>query len=80
MQHPWRTIARTVVQLVIGLLPALPWLVEASGIPETAAGVGVLLAVSGAATRLMADPRIDALLATVAPWMAAAPKAREVER
>ncbi|WP_063030255.1 MULTISPECIES: hypothetical protein [Nocardia] len=80
VQHPWRTIARTMVQLLVGLLPALPVFVQASGIPETTAGVGVLLAVSAAVARLMADPRIEALLATVAPWLAAAPKPREVER
>ncbi|MCX3064192.1 hypothetical protein [Streptomyces beihaiensis] len=56
-----RTI-RTAVQFLVGLAAALPLLVHASGIPETAPGVGVGLAVAAAVTRLMAMPVVQRLL------------------
>lgn len=53
-----RTI-RTVVATALAIVLAFPLLLDASGIPETTPGVGVLLAVSAAVTRLMALPVVD---------------------
>lgn len=56
-----RTI-RTVVQTVLGLAAGLPLIIDAAGIPQTAAGVGVALAVAGGLTRVMALPVVENLL------------------
>lgn len=74
VQYPWRAFVRTVVQLVVGLAVAVPVFVQASGLPETTAGVGVALAVSAVITRVMADPRVESFIAMVAPWLAAQPR------
>ncbi|MFD7716167.1 hypothetical protein [Streptomyces sp. NPDC059814] len=64
-----RTI-RTVVQTVLGLAAGLPLIVDAAGIPQTAAGVGVALAVAGGLTRVMALPVVENLLPA---WLRAEP-------
>ncbi|MGW4648030.1 hypothetical protein [Kitasatospora sp. NPDC004289] len=56
-----RTI-RTSVQGLLGLLAAMPLIVNASGIPEATPGVGVFLAVAAGVTRVMALPSVDRLL------------------
>lgn len=56
---------RTVFQTALGLVVALPLVVDAAGIPETLPGVGVGLAVSGAVARVMAIPAVQAVLARV---------------
>lgn len=53
---------RTTLQTALGLVAALPLLVHASGVPESAPGVGVGLAVAAAVTRLMAIPGVQRLL------------------
>lgn len=68
-----RTI-RTVFQSAVSLLAAAPLLVDASGIPETTAGVGVLLAVAAGVTRVMALPQVNDFIERVAPWLAKEPK------
>lgn len=57
-----RRTVRTVFAFVVSLAAALPLIVDASGIPETTAGVGALLAVGAAVTRILALPAVDALL------------------
>ncbi|MEU8680800.1 hypothetical protein [Streptomyces sp. NPDC048611] len=64
-----RTI-RTVVQTVLGLAAGLPLIIDAAGIPQTAAGVGVALAVAGGLTRVMALPVVENLLPA---WLRAEP-------
>ena len=64
-----RTI-RTVVQTVLGLVAGLPLIIDAAGIPQTAAGVGVALAVAGGLTRVMALPVVENLLPA---WLRAEP-------
>jgi hypothetical protein len=64
-----RTI-RTVVQTVLALAAGLPLIINAAGIPQTAAGVGVALAVAGGITRVMALPVVENLLPA---WLRAAP-------
>ncbi|MEU3613109.1 hypothetical protein ABZ725_12490 [Streptomyces sp. NPDC006872] len=64
-----RTI-RTVVQTVLALAAGLPLIINAAGIPQTAAGVGVALAVAGGITRVMSLPVVENLLPA---WLRAAP-------
>lgn len=56
-----RTV-RTVFQTLLGLAAGLPLVLDASGIPQSAAGVAVALAVAGAVTRVMALPVVQRLL------------------
>ncbi|MFJ9816150.1 hypothetical protein ACIRU3_12955 [Streptomyces sp. NPDC101151] len=65
-----RRTLRTVVQTVLGLAAGLPLIIDAAGIPQTAAGIGLALAVSGGLTRVMALPLIENLLPA---WLRAAP-------
>lgn len=62
MSDAARHTARTVVQTVLGLAAALPLIINASGVPRTAAGVGVALAVAAGLTRVMALPAVQKLL------------------
>ncbi|MEU4953911.1 hypothetical protein [Streptomyces lavendulae] len=62
MTDATRRTFRTVVQTVLALAAGLPLIIDASGIPQTAAGVGVALAVAGGVTRVMALPVVEALL------------------
>ncbi|MFR9767045.1 hypothetical protein [Nocardia sp. SC052] len=73
VRYPWRTTVRTVFQLIIGIAAAMPMIVAASGLPETAAGVGVALGVSAAITRLMSLPVVNGALTVWVPWLAAEP-------
>lgn len=76
VRYPWRTTVRTVFQLVVGVAAALPMIVAASGLPETAAGVGVALGVAAAITRMMSIPAVNVALARFLPWLAAEPNDR----
>ncbi|WP_455907485.1 hypothetical protein [Streptomyces erythrochromogenes] len=49
-------------QTLLGLAAGLPLIVDASGVPQSAAGVAVALAVAGAVTRVMALPVVQRLL------------------
>ncbi|MFD7106081.1 hypothetical protein [Streptomyces celluloflavus] len=64
-----RTI-RTVVQTVLALAAGLPLIIDAAGIPQTAAGVGLALAVAGGLARVMALPGVQALMPG---WLRTAP-------
>ncbi|MEU2393963.1 hypothetical protein [Streptomyces sp. NPDC007369] len=75
MTDAQRRTARTIVQTVLALAAGLPLIIDAAGIPQTAAGVGIALAVAGAITRVMALPVVDSLLPA---WLRAAP-ARDAE-
>lgn len=57
-----RRTVRTFVQTLLGLAVALPLIVEAAGIPRTAVGVGVTLAVAAGLTRVMALEAVQNLL------------------
>lgn len=56
-----RTI-RTILQTAFGVAAGLPLILAASGIPATAAGIAVVLAVAGGFTRVMALPVVENLL------------------
>lgn len=62
MKHSTKTTIRTAIQFLVGLAAAMPLLVEASGVLESAPGVGVGLAVAAAVTRVMALPAVQRLL------------------
>ncbi len=67
-EHPWKAVARTVLQLVIGLAVSAPLIVAAitGGEAEQVGGAfAVFLAVSAAITRLMAVPLINGWLSYV---------------
>jgi hypothetical protein len=57
-----RRVIRGFFQFVVGLAAGVPLIVQASGIPETTAGVGTALAVGLGLTRVMALPVVDDLL------------------
>lgn len=69
-QHPWRTVARTLFQLVIALASLLPVIALAGDI-SAKAGVVQVLAVCAAITRLMAMPVVNDFLRQFVPWLAA---------
>ena len=56
-----RTV-RTVLQTALGFAVALPFIVDASGVPETLPAVGGALAVAGGFARVMALPSVQGLL------------------
>ncbi len=62
MSEAARRTVRTMVQTGLSLAAALPILVEAADIPQTAAGVGTALAVAGALTRIMQTAQAQRLL------------------
>ncbi|MFM9368059.1 N-acetylmuramoyl-L-alanine amidase [Streptomyces sp. Da 82-17] len=62
MTEAARRTVRTMVQTALSLAAALPILVEAADIPQTAAGVGTALAVAGAVTRVMQSKQVQRLL------------------
>lgn len=62
MSDSTRRTARTVFQTVVSVAAGMPLLVDAAGVSDTLPGVGVVLAVSAAITRLMALPLVDSLL------------------
>lgn len=60
LSEPNRRTVRTVVQVVIGLIPALPLVLPALGVAETSAAYGLIIGVAAAIARLMnADERRD---------------------
>ncbi|MGW7197211.1 hypothetical protein [Streptomyces chryseus] len=70
MKDSTRRTVRTVVQAVIGLAAALPLLLPTLGVPETAAGYGVALAVAAGVTRAMASPAVQRFLPA---WLRTSP-------
>lgn len=71
-RHPWRATARTVFAAVLGALSLLPTVAVAAGI-DAVPLVAQAVAVSAAATRVMALPGVDAWLRTYVPWLASSP-------
>jgi hypothetical protein len=57
---------RTAIQTALGVCAALPLIVEASGIPETATGVAGALAVAAGVSRVMA---LDAVQKLLPKWL-----------
>jgi hypothetical protein len=59
--HAKRT-ARTILQTALGLALALPFIVQASGIPASLPWAAGALAVAGGTARVMALPAVQRLL------------------
>lgn len=72
-RHPWRATVRTVVAMAIGLLPVLPEIADVLGVAAVPAVAAVLAAAAGV-TRVLAMPRVDALLRKHLSWLAAEPR------
>ena len=62
MKDSTRRTTRTVFAGVVGAAAAMPLLVHTAGIPDTLPGVGTLLTVSAAVTRLLALPVVNSWL------------------
>jgi hypothetical protein len=62
MTDAHRRTVRTGVQSLLGLLAALPLLVNSGTLPHTLPGLGLALAVSSAVARLMAVPAVQQVL------------------
>lgn len=75
--NPGRAVARTVFQLIVGISAALPILVSASGIPQTAVGVGAALAMAALITRVMSLQPVETALKLWVPWLATEPNPPE---
>ena len=59
MRSEWARTLRTGIQVVIGLLPALPVLVSELGLNATTGVVATVLAVAATVTRIMQIPAVD---------------------
>ncbi|MFG2721584.1 hypothetical protein ACGFW5_25330 [Streptomyces sp. NPDC048416] len=62
MSEAAKRTLRTVVQTAVALAVALPALVDASGLPADLPWIAGALAVAGGLARVMALPRVQALL------------------
>ena len=62
MKESTKRTARTILQTTVGVAVVLPWIVDASGIPESLPWVAGALAVAGGLARVMALPSVQALL------------------
>ena len=57
-----KTTLRTVLQTALGIAVALPFIVQASGVPESLPWVAGALAVAAGVTRVMALAAVQSLL------------------
>lgn len=62
MSPQTKRIFRTVLQAIVGLAAGLPLIIATSGIPATAGGIALVLAVAGGLTRVMALPVVEGVL------------------
>lgn len=70
MSDSARRTIRTALAVVLALAAGLPLLVHTAGLPETLPGLGTVLAVAAAVTRVMALPAVNAWLPD---WLRMAP-------
>jgi hypothetical protein len=73
VKHPNRTSVRTIFQGLIALAAITPLILTTAGIPVVG-WAAILVAVSGAITRVMALPGVENFLETYVPALAAKPK------
>ena len=74
--YPSRAVIRTTFQALLGLCALAPVVYTAASQHDPAVATGAaagVLAVTGAVTRIMALPGVDAWLRVYVPWLAAAP-------
>lgn len=82
VRRPWRATVRTVFQALVALATLLPFIVSGVYQDSTAypAVVVQVLAVSGALSRVMALPQVEAFLRLFLPFLSAAPNPPEETR
>ena len=76
-RHPWRATVRTAFAFIIGLAAIWSVVIELAGVDPTNKLIAPTIAASAAVTRILADPRVEALLRRfkLTSWLAAAPPA-----
>lgn len=72
-RHPWRATVRTIVAVALPMLPLLPEIADVLGV-ATVPAVASVLAAAAAVTRVLAMPRVEALLRRYLPGLAAEPR------
>lgn len=74
--RPWRTVVRTVFQMVVALATLVPLVVTGvySDGAEVPAAVAQVVVVAGAVTRVMSLPVVEDFLSKFFPWLAADPE------
>jgi hypothetical protein len=77
-KYPWRATARTVFAAAVALLTLLPVIAATAGV-DTVPAVAQVLVVTGAITRVLALPGVEAFMRAYVPWLAAEPKRPSVE-
>ncbi len=77
-QYPWRATVRTVFAAVVGLLSLLPVIFMTAGVSGEVYAIQIL-AVTGAITRVLAIPGVNAWLEKFVPFLAAEPKQKIAE-
>lgn len=75
-RHPWRATLRTLIAAGLGLASLAPYVLAGAHLDGTALGVQ-LLAVTGAITRVLAIPGVNAWLTLYVPWLAASPPRKD---
>lgn len=79
-RHPWRATTRTVFQALVAFAAMWGLIVEAAGLDPDLVWVSASLAFTGAVTRIMALPQVEAFLRRFVPWLAAEKAAPDVIR
>lgn len=74
-RHPWRATVRTVFQACVAFAAMWALVVEAAGLDPDLVWVSASVTVTGAVTRVMALPQVEAFLRRFVPWLAADPAA-----
>lgn len=77
VKHPNRATIRSIFQGVVALAAITPLILSTAGIPVVG-WAAILVAVSGAITRVMALPGVEIFLETYIPVLAAKPKSTNV--
>lgn len=77
--HPWRATGRTIFAGSVAFLTLLPVVATTAQI-DTVPAVAQVLVVTGAVTRVLALPGVEAFLETYLPWLAAKPAASPGDR
>lgn len=76
VRRPWRTVARSIFQALVAIATLVPFVVSGiyEGEGDYPAAIAQVLVVSGAITRVMALPQVEAFLRQFLPFLSAAPK------
>lgn len=77
VKHPNRASFRTIFQGAIALAAILPLILTTAGIPVVG-WAAILVAVSGAITRVMALPSVERFLESYVPALAAKPNNNQI--